>query len=200
MKWLILLLLLIPSGVTHAQSCNPASVYYIVRDEKGVVLSKEDLQTMVDQLPKKIGDATVWATEVSFAPDKQAFYWPESVEFDKGNKVPALGLSNAATCTLHLTAGGGGAQGLGHIVGQLEHFQGAGALFHAAQEAALFQGGDQAVDAGLGFEVQRLLHFVERRRDAGLAQAIVDKAKQFVLFARQHVGQSVARLRAKNKS
>ena len=103
MKSLLLLLLLIPSGVTYAQSCNPASVYYIVRDEKGVVLSKEDLQTMVDQLPKKIGDATVWATEVSFAPDKQTFYWPESVEFDKGNKVPALGLSNAATCTLHLT-------------------------------------------------------------------------------------------------
>ena len=103
MKSLLLLLLLIPSGVSYAQSCNPASVYYIVRDEKGVVLSKEDLQTMVDQLPKKIGDATVWATEVSFAPDKQAFYWPESVEFDKGNKVPALGLSNAATCTLHLT-------------------------------------------------------------------------------------------------
>jgi hypothetical protein len=103
MKSLLLLLLLIPSGVTYAQSCNPASVYYIVRDEKGVVLSKEDLQTMVDQLPKKIGDATVWATEVSFAPDKQTFYWPESVDFDKGTKVPALGLSNAATCTLHLT-------------------------------------------------------------------------------------------------
>ena len=98
-----LLLLFIPFASTNAQSCNPASVYYIVRDEKATVLSKEDLQTIVDQLPKKIGDATVWSTEVSFKPDKQTFYWPESVDFDKGTKVPALGLSNAATCTLHLT-------------------------------------------------------------------------------------------------
>ena len=103
MKLLLLLLLLIPFGSTYAQSCNPASVYYIVRDEKGTVLSKEDLEALVNQLPKKIDDATVWSTEVSFAPDKQSFYWPESVDFDKGTKVPALGLSNAATCTLHLT-------------------------------------------------------------------------------------------------
>ena len=103
MKVLLLLLLLLPFASVHAQSCNPASVYYIVRDEKGTVLSKEDLQAMVEQLPKKIGDATVWSTEVSFKPDKQTFYWPESVDFDKGTKVPALGLSNAATCTLHLT-------------------------------------------------------------------------------------------------
>jgi hypothetical protein len=103
MKLLLPLLLLIPFAPAYAQSCNPASVYYIVRDEKGTVLSKEDLQTMVDQLPKKIGDATVWSTEVSFKPDNQTFYWPESVDFDKGTKVPALGLSNAATCTLHLT-------------------------------------------------------------------------------------------------
>ena len=103
MKSLLLLLLLIPSGVTYAQSCNPASVYYIVRDEKGAVLSTQELQTIVDQLPKEIGDATVGILEVSFAPDKQTFYWPESVDFDKGTKVPALGLSNAATCTLHLT-------------------------------------------------------------------------------------------------
>jgi len=102
---LLLLALLLPTPFTStpAQSCNPASVYYIVRDEKGTVLSREDLQTMVDQLPKKIGDATVWSTELSFKPDKQTFYWPESVDFDKGTKVPALGLSNAATCTLHLT-------------------------------------------------------------------------------------------------
>jgi len=62
---------------------------------------------------------------------------------------------------LHLAAGGGGAQGFGHVVGQLEHFQGAGALFHAAQEAALFQSGDQAVDAGLRGQIQSVLHLVE---------------------------------------
>jgi hypothetical protein len=31
-----------------------------------------------------------------------------------------------------------------------------------AYEAALFQSGDQAVDAGLGFQLERCLHFVER--------------------------------------
>ena len=51
------------------------------------------------------------------------------------------------------------------LSGSLTHFQGAGALFHAAQEAAFFQGGDQAVNAGLGFEIQRLLHLVEGGRN-----------------------------------
>ena len=79
-----------------------------------------------------------------------------------------------------------GRSGLGHVVGQLEHFQGAGALFHAAQEAALFQGGDQAVDAGLGFEVQRLLHLVEGGRDAAFAHPLMDEHQEFILLAGQH--------------
>ena len=91
-----------------------------------------------------------------------------------------------AAAALGLAAGGGGAQGFGHIVGKLEHFQGAGALFHAAQEAALFQGGDQAVDAGLGFQVQRFLHFVKGGRNAAFAHPFMDEHQQFILFARQH--------------
>lgn len=102
MRCLLFLLLLVPAAA-HAQSCNPASVYYIVRDEKGVVLSKAELQTVFDQLPKKIDDATVVMAEVSFTPDKQTYYWPESADWDKGTKVPALLFSNAGTCTLHLT-------------------------------------------------------------------------------------------------
>ena len=58
----------------------------------------------------------------------------------------------------------------------------------AADEAALLQGGDEAMDARLRLEVQRLLHLVEGRRHPGLAQALVNEAEQFVLFARQHVG------------
>src|SRR5262245_45644219 len=103
MKALLLLLMLVPFSTTYAQSCNPASVYYIVRDEKGAVLSKEELRTIADQLPKTIGDATVGVNEASFKADKQTFYWPESADWDKGKKVPALLLSNAGTCTLHLT-------------------------------------------------------------------------------------------------
>jgi hypothetical protein len=54
------------------------------------------------------------------------------------------------------------------------------------QEAALLRRGDQPVDAGLGREVQRLLHLVERGGDARLLEALVDEHQQLVLFARQH--------------
>jgi len=97
------LLLLLIINYCYAQSCNPAAVRYIVRDEKGVVLTNEQLQTIQEQLPKKIGDATVSVNEVSFAADKQTFYWPEDVEWEKGTKVPALMFANASTCTMHLT-------------------------------------------------------------------------------------------------
>jgi hypothetical protein len=30
------------------------------------------------------------------------YYWPESVEYPKGNKVPVLEFANARTCTLNL--------------------------------------------------------------------------------------------------
>jgi hypothetical protein len=89
--------------LSHAQSCNPAAVHYIVRDEKGVVLTKEQLQSLQEQLPKLIGDADVAVDDVSFAADKQTFYWPEDVESQKGTKVPVLMFVNASTCTLHLT-------------------------------------------------------------------------------------------------
>jgi hypothetical protein len=56
----------------------------------------------------------------------------------------------------------------------------------AAQEAALLQGGDQAVDAGLGGQVQRVLHLVEGGGDARLLQPLVDEHEQFVLLAREH--------------
>ena len=87
---------------------------------------------------------------------------------------------------LRLAAGGGGPRRLGHIVGQAGDFQGAGALFHAAQEAALFQGGDQPVNAGFGLEVQRVLHLVEGGRHAGFADPLMDEHQQFILFAGQH--------------
>lgn len=103
MKTLCLLILLLPLGSAYAQSCNPASVYYIVRDEKGAILSKAELKTVYDQLPKKISDATVVMSDVSFKPDKKSYYWPEQVEFDKGTKIPAILFSNAGECTLHLT-------------------------------------------------------------------------------------------------
>jgi len=103
---LILLLLLIfanTSNATHIQSCNPAVVDYLVRDEAGRVLSETELKSVYERLPKTIGDAHVAAGQVSFADDEKTFYWPESVDWPKGTKQPALEFANSATCTMHLS-------------------------------------------------------------------------------------------------
>ena len=87
-----------------AQSCNPAVVIYLVRDEKGTVLNEADLKSVSARLPKAIGDASVYVGEVSFSDDAmQMYYWPESVDYPKGRKQRALGFANAATCTMHLS-------------------------------------------------------------------------------------------------
>ena len=72
------------------------------------------------------------------------------------------------------------------LSGSLMNFQRAGALFHAAQEAAFLQRRDQAVDAGLGLEVQRVLHLVEGGRNAAFAHPLMDEHQKFVLLAGQH--------------
>lgn len=88
----------------RSQSCNPAVVSYLVRDEKGEVLSEPDLKSISAGLPKTIGDATVYIHDVSFVDDTlQTYFWPESVDYPKGKKLPTLGFANAATCTMHLS-------------------------------------------------------------------------------------------------
>ena len=42
------------------------------------------------------------------------------------------------------------------------------------------------MDARFGLEVERILHLLERGRDAGLAEMVVDVAKKLMLLARQH--------------
>ena len=100
-----LLLFVVCASVTvaRAQSCNPAVVSYIVRDEKGNVLTETQLKEVYEQLPKAIGDAHTFLGEVSFAADGKSFYRPESVEFEKGKKVPALEFINSETCTMQLS-------------------------------------------------------------------------------------------------
>jgi hypothetical protein len=71
-------------------------------------------------------------------------------------------------------------------LGQLDDFDGAGAVGQAADEAAFFQRGDEAVDAGLGAQVERILHLVEGGRHTGLFQPFIDETQKFVLFAREH--------------
>jgi hypothetical protein len=99
---ILLGLLFLPLTSVSAQSCNPAVVDYIVRDESGNIISGEELKTIHQQLPKTIGNADTAVDEVSFTSDEVTFYRPESVDWDKGKKVPALEFANAATCTLKL--------------------------------------------------------------------------------------------------
>jgi hypothetical protein len=77
--------------------------------------------------------------------------------------------------------------GVGHVLRQFHHLQSAGALLQPLDEAALFQRCDQPVDAGLGFQVQRILHLVEGGRNARLPDALMDEHEQFVLLLGQHL-------------
>jgi len=90
-------------GVNGAQSCNPAVVNYLVRDEKGRLLSETEVKSVFELLPKTISDADVSAGQVSFAEDKKTLFRPESIDWAKGKKQPSLEFANAVTCTMHLT-------------------------------------------------------------------------------------------------
>ena len=98
----VLGLLFLPLTSVNAQFCNPAVVDYIVRDGKGSVLSGEELKTIHHPLPETIGDGNTAVSEVSFTGDGVTYYWPESVDWDKGSKVSTLEFANAGTCTLNL--------------------------------------------------------------------------------------------------
>ncbi len=105
-KFFIVTLLVVatcaPGNPGRAQSCNPAVVNYIVRDETGKVLNEAELKSVYEQLPKSIGDALVSVGEVSLAKDSESFYWPESVDWKKGRKVQSLEFANAKSCTMRL--------------------------------------------------------------------------------------------------
>ena len=67
-----------------------------------------------------------------------------------------------------------------------DDLEGAGAMRQAADEAALVERRDQPVDAGLGLQVERLLHLVEGRRHACFLHALVDEEQQLFLLCGQH--------------
>ena len=83
------------------------------------------------------------------------------------------------------------ADALADRLGQLDDFDGARAVRQAADEAALFQSRDQPMDAGFGAQVERILHLVEGRRDAGFLEPLMDETQQLELFPRQHLGPSL---------
>src|SRR3546814_9490130 len=60
------------------------------------------------------------------------------------------------------------------------------AVGKAAEEASFFQGADQPVDARFRLEAERLLHLLERRRNAARVEALLDEVEQFMLLRGQH--------------
>src|SRR5437899_204844 len=71
-------------------------------------------------------------------------------------------------------------------VGRPHHLDRPRPVGQAADEAALLECRDQAVDARLRSEVERVLHLVERRGDARLLEALVNEAQQFQLLSGEH--------------
>ena len=100
---IIILLICGSASLIQAQYCSPAVVSYLVHDENGKLLGGPELKAVQEQLPKSIGDADTFLGEISLAEDGKSFYRPESVNFDKGKKMPALEFINAKTCTMHLS-------------------------------------------------------------------------------------------------
>ncbi|PWT80852.1 MAG: hypothetical protein C5B44_04725 [Acidobacteria bacterium] len=101
--WFVLLFMLLVGKTALAQSCNPVSVNYIVRDEAGRMLSNDELTGVAAQLPKQIGDATTSVTDTSFAPDNKTYYWSDDAQWANGTKVSTLMFSNAAICAMHFS-------------------------------------------------------------------------------------------------
>ena len=99
----VLFVVLLVAKAASAQSCNPVSVNYIVRDEAGRMLTNADLTAIAAQLPRQIGDATTSVTDTSFAPDNKTYYWPEDTQWANGTKVPTLMFSNVAICAMHFS-------------------------------------------------------------------------------------------------
>lgn len=80
--------------------------------------------------------------------------------------------------------GGFACQGFGHF----DNFNRAGAVGKAADKSALFQGGDQPMDARFRPQIKRILHFIEGGGDAVTRQTGIDEFQQIVLLFRQHNG------------
>jgi hypothetical protein len=99
---LLTLVICAACSLAHAQYCNPALVSYIVRDENGKRLTEEELKSVAEQLPQSIGDAQIYAGEVSLKENGRHFYRQESVDWDKGEKVPALHFINDGNCAMQL--------------------------------------------------------------------------------------------------
>ena len=67
-----------------------------------------------------------------------------------------------------------------------QYFQRPCPMWQSSQESALLKRLDEPVNTGLGLEIDRFLHFLERRSDAALIKIGVDEKQEFLLFPGQH--------------
>ncbi len=72
------------------------------------------------------------------------------------------------------------------LLGKSQDFQSAGAIGQPANEATLFERHDEPVNARLRFEIERILHLVERWWHSVTLEAGMDETEQLALLFGQH--------------
>src|SRR3546814_2248367 len=81
----------------------------------------------------------------------------------------------------------------------LEHLERARAVGKAAEKPSFFQRADQPVNARFRLEAERLLHLLERRRNAARVEALLDEVEQFMLLRGQHRSFSMMTRRCRDR-
>ena len=100
---------------------------------------------------------------------------------NRNGTFAVIGAAAAATQLAEIAFDNGGgeaapaAAAAGGKLGQLDHLDRAGAIGQTANEAALLERGNEAVDARLRSQIERILHLIEGGRNAGLFQPLVDE-------------------------
>lgn len=98
-----------------------------------------------------------------------------------------LGGRRTKRCERAVAGGCGAHRRLGGDVFRLtQNFERTGPVGQAPDEATFLQRRDQPMHARFRLEIERFLHFLERRGNTGLFQLGLDEADQFVLLAGQH--------------
>src|SRR3984957_7421301 len=76
---------------------------------------------------------------------------------------------------------------------QPQNFDRSGAIGQPTNEAALLERHDEPMNSGFRAQIQRLFHFVERRRHTLILQALMDKTQQLALLFCQHLSLQITR-------
>jgi hypothetical protein len=98
---LLIFVTCVATSSIYAQECHPAIVNYIVRDEKGKVLGKSDLNAVyerISKLPSEVG--SVYLGTAFLAKDRETFYSPYSEERKNGEEVPVIAFGHSGPCQL----------------------------------------------------------------------------------------------------